>query len=207
MRLRQPVRGQPVDGESPSAPLAWSRPLVASPLPLRCADAARSVKRPPASSTITDTAARSQSVDLRVGGDLGGTLGHQHVLPGIADTRACASRPGRASRARRAGRQRPSPRFRSTPSWASDSRAIAENVDRAAVGERAAAPASPTSAARSAGIETTPTDISPSAAQRDQGRPGRHPAHVALGAVDRVDDPARARQSRPAPARRRTPRR
>ena len=64
------------------------------------------------------------------------------------------------------------------------------HADALAVAERAEPARRPTSACPSAGADTTPTHELARVLEADQRRPDRHAAHVALRAVDRVDDPA-----------------
>ena len=180
--------------------------MVARPLPPSGPSTPpRSVKRPPASSTITATAARSQSAAS------GRSRSRPRPRPPACTARrprrrACASSAGRDPRARpRTRRSRPSPRSRCTTSWASPSSVDPRHVDPPTVGERPLAARRPP-ARPSAGVETTPTASCRPSRSAISVVQYRHPAHVALGAVDRVDRSSGGRP-RGEPRRRRTPRR
>ena len=137
-----------------------------------------SSKRPPASSTITWTAAMSQHVHVR--------RRRRRPRP---RRRACAAR-SRRTRARPTRCARPARRpgaVERVEERASSIRARGRR-GRRAVREGALAARPPTSAGRAPAPRRRRDAV---LLERDQRRPERDPAHVVPGAVDRVEDPAR----------------
>ena len=171
----------------------------------------RSVNRPPASSTITCGAARSHSETCGSQHDLGGALGDEHVGPEVAEP---ARAPAACARAASSASSRAEPSQSSSPemhSWASPSVAHAGHAQRSrasAESRRRRTRRRPRTAhqrRRERRRRDDPEDELAVLLERDQRRPHGDPAHVVLGAVDRVDDPppraARALSSRRTPRR------
>ena len=134
--------------------------------------------------------------------DLRGTLGDEHVAPEVAEA-AVAPDPIDEARRSPASARRRSVGADENTRWA-----VASSLDRRTRGgarpTRGPAPAGPVSS--DPGATAAPGEPSPSQRrrrddahgqraldlEREQGREDRHAAHVAVRAVDRVDDPAPA---------------
>ena len=192
--------------QAPSAS-SCTRPLVANPL---AAFVAVPVQVGEATSSLLDDHRDGRQVpdlDVWVGGDLGDPLGDQHVLPGVADAAgapaAAAELDDRSKPPIGVPVLDPAPRelgavrsaiFETWIGWPSAERAL---------------PAHRPPAPRQRRHRDDADLHLPAVEQRDQRRPGLHPADIALGAVDRVDDPLAGvgGATGSSPARRRIPRR
>ena len=140
---------------------------------------------------IGTSAAMSHNDDDRVDRDVERAFGDQQVLPEVADAARCAS--SGATRAMHpladavgveALRVSHANESCASSSAATDDTAM-RSPSRNAPSPRPAHHRIP-----SAGADTTPSDELARVLEPDQRRPDRHAAHVALRAVDRVDDPA-----------------
>ena len=169
------------------------RPFVHTKLPPSASARPSSVlQRPPASSMIGTSAATSHRRHDRIDRDVERAFGDEHVLPEVADA---ARAPAAVRELRAAGRRCRRRRTARAVSHANEICASSSADDRRhadACRRRGTHPARgrPTSACCSAGADTTPTHELARVLEADQRRPDRHAAHVVLGAVDRVDDPA-----------------
>ena len=138
----------------------------------------------------------------RVDRDVERAFGDEHVLPEVADT---ARAPAAVRRGRAVLSPMPSvvepllrvPRERQLR--VGDRATTGDDRDRASPSRNAPSPRPAHQRMSSAGADATPTTSSPACSSADQRRPDRHAAHVALRAVDRVDDPAELGVGRAAP--------